>query len=130
MRKLVWAASCDYIYNHYQVFIIDGIPLICGGDLGDYPDNTDTDKCFKYIPSIDTWEESGTMSGGKYGHAAYYTESWGLAMAEAGAPLEAYFPKLLGNQASIFENVQSPYPAFGQDSGPLCHPGQWPSRGE
>ena len=102
-------------------FFADGIPLICGGQICpppdfDYDDCYITDKCFQYIPGLDTWEESGTMSGTKYGHAAAYTESWGLAMAEAGAPLEAYLPNILDKLTSIlkmFKNLNLNIPTTG-----------------
>ena len=77
-------------FNVYSFFdILDGIPVICGGciHMGDDPPGDtsscqNTDICWKYIPTNDTWEEIGNLNS-LAGHPAYdYTESFGFAIAE------------------------------------------------
>ena len=51
---------------------------------------SDTDKCFKYNPSLDDWYETeGTLTRAKVSYrAADYTAAFGLAMAQHSDPLE------------------------------------------
>ena len=56
--------------------------------MGTPADCSYSDKCYRYIPEADTWEETGSMSGKKRGQAADYTDSLGLAMAYFDDPLE------------------------------------------
>ena len=65
-----------------------GTPLICGGCIGSATSCNHSKKCYKYDPMADTWFESGTMSEPKDYPASDYTDSFGLAMAHEGDPLE------------------------------------------
>ena len=94
----------------------DGIPLVCGGCVGTPADCSYSDKCYRYIPEADTWEETGSMSGKKRGQAADYTDSLGLAMAYFDAPLEV-------TRDGVDFELLADYPngdeVFGSDSGCL-----------
>ena len=94
----------------------DGIPLVCGGCVGTPADCSYSDKCYRYIPEADTWEETGSMSGKKRGQAADYTDSLGLAMAYFDDPLEV-------TRDGVDFELLADYPngdeVFGSDSGCL-----------
>ena len=71
---------------------LDGIPLICGGCIGECTPGTcscsPSTTCYKYDPIADTWVETATMSTYRIYDATDFTESFGLAMANAETPLE------------------------------------------
>ena len=63
-----------------QNYFADGLPIVCGG----YPETgyaSDADDCYKYSPSSDSWQLSGTMPDAKAFSAYAYVQDFGLVMA-------------------------------------------------
>ena len=68
---------------------LDGIPLICGGCIGECTPGTcscsPSNTCYKYDPIADTWVETAKMSTNRVYDASDFTDSFGLAMINAPA---------------------------------------------
>ena len=117
LLNIIGTSAHNIHFNDDFEFILDGIPLICGGYICGSSSCIYSDKCYRYMTDEDTWvQTAGTMKDYKYRVAADYTDTFGFALAHYGDPLEVTFDGDTFSQLATYPNEEI---AYYEDSGCL-----------